>query len=64
MDLEPFLIPLGLVLFTTAFAIAEFQWVLKLGVWLRGEIARETMIGREAAEKFCRHQQRLAGRRS
>jgi len=46
------------------FSDVEFQWVLKLGVWLRGEIARETMIGREAAEKFCRHEQRLAGRRS
>jgi 5-methylcytosine-specific restriction endonuclease McrA len=41
----------------------EFQWVLKLGVWLRGEIERQTMIGREAGQKFCRHK-RLAGRRN
>jgi 5-methylcytosine-specific restriction endonuclease McrA len=47
-----------------SFSDVEFQWVLKLGVWLRGEIARETMIGREAGEKLCRHQQRLAGRRT
>jgi 5-methylcytosine-specific restriction endonuclease McrA len=45
------------------FSDVEFQWVLKLGVWLRGEIARETVIGREASHKFCRHHRRLEGRR-
>jgi hypothetical protein len=45
------------------FSDIEFQWVLKLGVWLRGEIARETMIGREASHKFCRHQRSLEWRR-
>jgi 5-methylcytosine-specific restriction endonuclease McrA len=45
------------------FSAVEFQWVLKLGVWLRGEIARETTIGREASHKFCRHHRRLEGRR-
>jgi 5-methylcytosine-specific restriction endonuclease McrA len=46
-----------------SFSAEEFQWVLKLGVWLRSQIARETIIGIEACEKFCRHQQRVAGRR-
>jgi 5-methylcytosine-specific restriction endonuclease McrA len=41
----------------------EFQWILKLGVWLRGEVERQTQIGREAGQKFCRHKI-LAGRRN
>lgn len=40
----------------------EFPWVLKLGVWLRTQIANETEIGREAVEKFCRHQRSLSKR--
>ena len=41
----------------------EFQWILKLGVWLRTQIERETTIGQEAGQKFCEHERRRAGRR-
>jgi 5-methylcytosine-specific restriction endonuclease McrA len=46
-----------------SFSAEEFQWVLKLGVWLRSQIEQETRLGIEACEKFCQHQQRVAGRR-
>jgi len=41
----------------------EFQWILKLGVWLRTQIERGTTIGEEVGEKFCEHERRRAGRR-
>ncbi|MDZ4323779.1 MAG: HNH endonuclease [Pseudomonas sp.] len=41
----------------------EYQLILKLGVWLKGEILRETKIGREAADKFVKHQSAVARRR-
>ena len=41
----------------------EFQWILKLGVWLRNEIEKESKIGQGAAEKFHRREQARAGRR-
>ena len=34
----------------------EFQCILKLGVWLRTQIERETRIGREAAARFLTHE--------
>lgn len=42
----------------------EFQWILKLGVWLRSQIQTETLIGQEAAEKFCDYDRRRAARTS
>ena len=41
----------------------EYQLILKLGVWLKGEILRETKIGREAADKFVKRQSSVAKRR-
>jgi len=34
----------------------EFQLILKLGVWLRTQIERETSTGKHAAEGFMRHE--------
>src|SRR6478735_4360918 len=33
----------------------EFQWILKLGVWLRTQIERETTIGHSAGKSFCKY---------
>jgi hypothetical protein len=41
----------------------EFQWILKLGVWLRTQIEEGKPIGLEAGQKFCEHERRRAGRR-
>jgi len=41
----------------------EYQLILKLGVWLKGEILRETNIGTQAAEKFVKKQASVAKRR-
>lgn len=42
----------------------EFEWILKLGVWMRTQVERETPIGHDAAEKFCAHERRLRLRRA
>jgi len=34
----------------------EFQWILKLGVWLRTQIARETVVGQKAEKAFAAHE--------
>jgi 5-methylcytosine-specific restriction endonuclease McrA len=34
----------------------EFQWILKLGVWLRTEIRKQSRIGRIAAIAFLAHE--------
>lgn len=41
----------------------EFQWILKLGVWLRTQIESETALGRIAANAFCSYDRSRAGRR-
>jgi hypothetical protein len=41
----------------------EYQLILKLGVWLKGEIMRETRIGMDAADKFVKRQVAVARRR-
>ncbi len=41
----------------------EFQWILKLGVWLRSQIERQTPVGTEAARQFLTHERRRANRR-
>jgi len=41
----------------------EFQWILKLGVWLRTKIENEKPIGQAAGEEFCAHERRRKGRR-
>ena len=42
----------------------EFQWILKLGVWLRTQIERETGLGRLAAKAFCSYDRARACRRT
>lgn len=42
----------------------EFQWILKLGVWLRTQIEKETEVGRFAAPLFCSHERIRAKRRT
>jgi len=41
----------------------EFQWIIKLGVWLRTQIERGKPIGRTAGQKFCEHERQRARRR-
>ena len=41
----------------------EFQWILKLGVWLRTQIEKENKLGIEMAQKFVRHEGRRDSRR-
>src|SRR5262249_8001092 len=41
----------------------EFQWILKLGVWIRTQIEKETELGISAGSKFCEHERRRAARR-
>jgi len=41
----------------------EFQWILKFGVWLRTQIEKQTIIGREAAGAFLAHERSRANRR-
>lgn len=42
----------------------EFQWILKLGVWLRTQIETQTLLGRHAAKAFCSHERARARRRT
>ena len=41
----------------------EFQWILKLGVWLKTQIVKDKPIGRTAGQAFCDNDRRRAGRR-
>ena len=41
----------------------EFQWILKLGVWLRTQIERQTALGRLAAAAFCVYDRNRSSRR-
>jgi 5-methylcytosine-specific restriction endonuclease McrA len=42
----------------------EFQWILKLGVWLRTKIEKKKRIGLAAADEFIRYEQRRHKRRA
>lgn len=42
----------------------EIKWILKLGVWLRGEIRTDTALGKVVAEKFIKHEVRREGRKT
>jgi 5-methylcytosine-specific restriction endonuclease McrA len=41
----------------------EFQYILKLGVWARTQIEKNTLLGRQIAEKFSRYEARRVARR-
>lgn len=46
-----------------AFDPEEMQWILKLGVWLKTQIEKETELGRDSAEAFCKNDRKRADRR-
>jgi hypothetical protein len=46
------------------FSAEEFAWILKLGVWMRGEVARQKTDAIELADRFVRHHRRLNERRT
>jgi hypothetical protein len=41
----------------------EFQYILKLGVWLRTQIELAKPVGRLAAKHFVAHEKKRQGRR-
>jgi 5-methylcytosine-specific restriction endonuclease McrA len=41
----------------------ELQWILKIGVWARGEIEKETGIGSLISTEFIKHETRREKRR-
>ena len=41
----------------------DFQYILKLGVWARTQIEKNTSIGRQMAQHFSRHEARRVARR-
>ena len=45
------------------YMLEEFQLILKLGVWLRTQIERQTDMGRLVAEQFVVHERRRVARR-
>lgn len=45
------------------YSAAEYQLILKLGVWIRKHIENETGLGRDAAAAFAAHEARRQGRR-
>lgn len=42
----------------------EFQWIIKLGVWVRTQIERGTPIGLSAGQRFCEYERQRDGRRT
>lgn len=40
----------------------EFQYILKLGVWLRTQIEKQTVLGRACTIAFAAYEKRRAGR--
>ncbi len=45
------------------YSAEEIQWILKLGVWARGQIVNETALGKLMAEKFIQHEMKRESRR-
>ena len=45
------------------YSAAEYQLILKLGVWIRKQIEDETRLGRDAAAAFAAHEERRQDRR-
>lgn len=42
----------------------EFQWILKLGVWLRTKIEKKEKVAKDAAEAFCSYDRARSKRRA
>lgn len=45
------------------FASEELQIILKLGVWTKGQMLRETELGSEIANEFVKHEMKVRKRR-
>ncbi len=45
------------------FAPEELQIILKLGVWAKGQLLRESEIGKEIASAFVKHEMKIKKRR-
>ena len=45
------------------FAPEELQIILKLGVWAKGKLLRESQLGREIAKEFVKHEMSVRKRR-
>jgi hypothetical protein len=45
------------------FGAEEFAWILKLGVWMRGEVAKQRSDAIKLADRFAKHHKRLNQRR-
>jgi hypothetical protein len=45
------------------YTAAEFQEILKLGVWTRTQVERGTSVGREIASKFSAYEVKRSARR-
>jgi hypothetical protein len=41
----------------------EFQWILRMGMWARNQIEKETLIGRDMVEAFLRYEKAIRKRR-
>lgn len=42
---------------------AEFQEIMKLGIWIRSQIEKQTSVGKDVAEQFIKHEVRRVARR-
>lgn len=45
-----------------AYEPEEFQWILKLGVWLKTQIEKGTSIGDQASAQFFKYEKRRSAR--
>ncbi len=41
----------------------ELQWILKIGIWAKTQIAKETDIGKDLTDKFLKHESNREKRR-
>ena len=46
------------------FAPEELQVILKIGVWAKGQLLRESQIGKEIANEFVKHEMSVRKRRA
>lgn len=45
------------------YSAEEFQWVLKIGVWARGHMEKDSALGEELLQRFWKYEQKREGRR-
>ena len=42
----------------------ELQWILKIGIWAKTQVAKQTVIGKIIADKFLKHESNREKRRN